>query len=145
VDLFVLQGAPWNRIPGLRAKPKNPIIGCDIAGRVETVGSDVKQLQTGDEVFGITGFEGGGFAEYVCVSEENLASKPTNLSFEGAAAVPIAAMTALQGVFVTGDGFSRATKFSLKVHPVASAHLRSRLPKSLGLKSLQYAARGMWI
>ncbi len=98
VDLFVLQGAPWNRIPGLRAKPKNPIIGCDIAGRVETVGSDVKQLQTGDEVFGITGFEGGGFAEYVCVSEENLASKPTNLSFEGAAAVPIAAMTALQGL-----------------------------------------------
>jgi NADPH:quinone reductase-like Zn-dependent oxidoreductase len=98
VDLFVLQGAPWNRIPGLRARPKSPIIGCDIAGRVEAVGKDVKQFQAGDEVFGITGFEGKGFAEYVCAPEENLAPKPGNLSFEDAAAVPIAAITALQGL-----------------------------------------------
>jgi NADPH:quinone reductase-like Zn-dependent oxidoreductase len=98
VDLFVLQGAPWNRIPGLRAKPKSTIIGCDIAGRVEAVGRNVKQFQAGDEVFGITGFEGKGFAEYVCVSEEKLAPKPANLSFEDAAAVPIAAITALQGL-----------------------------------------------
>ena len=98
LDLFVLQGAPWNRIPGLRAKPKNTIIGCDIAGRVEAVGRNVKQFQAGDEVFGITGFEGKGFAEYVCVSEEKLAPKPANLSFEDAAAVPIAAITALQGL-----------------------------------------------
>jgi NADPH:quinone reductase-like Zn-dependent oxidoreductase len=98
VDLFVLQGAPWNRIPGLRAKPKHPIIGCDIAGRVEAVGRNVKQFQTGDEVFGITGFEGKGFAEYVCAPEEKLAPKPANLSFEDAASVPIAAITALQGL-----------------------------------------------
>ena len=98
VDLFVLQGAPWNRIPGLRAKPKNTIIGCDIAGRVEAVGRNVKQFQAGDEVFGITGFEGKGFAEYVCAPEEKLAPKPANLSFEDAAAVPIAAITALQGL-----------------------------------------------
>ena len=98
VDLFVLQGAPWNRIPGLRARPKSPIIGCDIAGRVEAVGKDVKQFRAGDEVFGITGFEGKGFAEYVCAPEENFASKPGNLSFEDAAAVPIAAITALQGL-----------------------------------------------
>jgi NADPH:quinone reductase-like Zn-dependent oxidoreductase len=98
VDLFVLQGAPWNRIPGLRATPKNTIIGCDIAGRVEAVGRSVKQFQAGDEVFGVTGFEGKGFAEYVCASEEKLASKPANLSFEDAAAVPIAAITALQGL-----------------------------------------------
>lgn len=98
LDLFVLQGAPWNRIPGLRAKPKHKIIGCDIAGRVEAVGRNVKQFQTGDEVFGITGFEGKGFAEYVCAPEEKLAPKPANLSFEDAAAVPIAAITALQGL-----------------------------------------------
>jgi NADPH:quinone reductase-like Zn-dependent oxidoreductase len=98
VDLFVLQGAPWNRIPGLRTKPKNTVIGCDIAGRVEAVGRDVKQFQAGDEVFGVTGFEGNGFAEYVCAPEERLAPKPANLSFEDVAAVPIAAITALQGL-----------------------------------------------
>ena len=98
LDLFVLQGAPWNRIPGLRARPKQTIIGCDIAGRVEAVGRNVKQFQAGDEVFGITGFEGKGFAEYVCAPEEKLAPKPANLSFQVAAAVPIAASTALQGL-----------------------------------------------
>ena len=98
LDLFVLQGAPWNRIPGLRTKPKCTIIGCDIAGRVEAVGRNVTQFQVGDEVFGVTGFEGNGFAEYVCTPEERLALKPANLSFEDAAAVPIAAVTALQGL-----------------------------------------------
>ncbi len=97
VDLFVLQGAPWNRIPGLRT-PKHRVIGCDIAGRVEAVGANVKLFQAGDEVFGTTGFEGNGFAEYACASEEKLAAKPSNLSFEDAAAVPIAAITALQGL-----------------------------------------------
>jgi NADPH:quinone reductase-like Zn-dependent oxidoreductase len=98
LDLFVLRGAPWNRIPGLRARPKHTIIGCDIAGRVEAVGCNVKQFQAGDEVFGITGFEGKGFAEYVCAPEDKLALKPANLSFEEAAAVPIAGITALQGL-----------------------------------------------
>ena len=98
LDLFHLRGAPWNRlIPGLSA-PKQLIIGCDIAGRVEAAGKHVKQFQPGDEVFGVTGFAGGGFAEYVCAPEEKLALKPANLSFEEAAAVPIAALTALQGL-----------------------------------------------
>jgi NADPH:quinone reductase-like Zn-dependent oxidoreductase len=98
LDLFHMRGAPWNRwIPGLR-KPKQPIIGCDIAGRVEAVGRDAKQFQPGDAVFGVTGFAGGGFAEYVCAPEAKLARKPANLSFEDAAAVPIAAITALQGL-----------------------------------------------
>jgi len=65
---------------------------------VDSVGKDVKQFHPGDEVFGVTGFEGRGFAEYVCALETKLVSKPANLSFEEAAAVPIAASTALQGL-----------------------------------------------
>ena len=77
-------------------KPKNPILGADIAGRVEAVGRNVKQLQPGDEVFGA--ISRGGFAEYVSVLENTLALKPTNISFEAAAAVPVVAFTALQGL-----------------------------------------------
>src|SRR6202162_2706564 len=98
LDLFLMKGMPWNRvIPGLRT-PKQKILGCDIAGRVEAVGKNVQQFQPGDEVFGVTGFEGNGFAEYVCAIEKKLALKPANLSFEEAGAVPIAAITALQGL-----------------------------------------------
>jgi len=80
-------------------KPKNKILGSDIAGRVEAVGRNVKQFQTGDEVFGNTAKYGfGGFAEYVSVPENALVLKPTNISFEEAAAVPQAALTALQGL-----------------------------------------------
>src|SRR4030095_6297459 len=65
LDLFSMRGAPLIRlIPGLRT-PKHKVLGCDIAGRVEAVGGHVKQFQPGDEVFGVTGFDGGGFAEYV--------------------------------------------------------------------------------
>ena len=78
--------------------PKHTVLGCDIAGRVEAVGRLVKQFQPGDEVFGVTGFAGGGFAEYACSVEDKLALKPANMSFEEAAAVPIAAITALQGL-----------------------------------------------
>jgi NADPH:quinone reductase-like Zn-dependent oxidoreductase len=97
LDLFLMKGMPWNRVPGLR-KPKHEVLGCDIAGQVEAVGKNVKQFRVGDEVFGVTGFEGKGFAEYVCAPEEKLAAKPASLSFEDAAAIPIAASTALQGL-----------------------------------------------
>ena len=98
LDLFSLRGAPLVRlIPGVRT-PKQPVLGCDIAGRVEAIGGRVKQFQPGDEVFGVTGFAGGGFAEYACAIENKLALKPANCSFEDAAAVPIAAITALQGL-----------------------------------------------
>jgi len=98
LDLFLLRGAPLIRsIPGMRT-PKCKIVGCDIAGRVEAVGRNVRQFQPGDEVFGVTGFEGGGLAEYVCAMEDKVALKPANRSFEDAAAVPIAALTALQGL-----------------------------------------------
>jgi len=80
-------------------KPKNTIPGADIAGRVEAVGRNAKQFRPGDEVFGdIAGWGNGGFAEYVSVPESAFALKPANLSFEEAAAVPMAAVTALQGL-----------------------------------------------
>jgi NADPH:quinone reductase-like Zn-dependent oxidoreductase len=73
-------------------------LGADIAGVVESVGTNVKQFQPGDEVFGVAAGSKGGFAEYACTAENNLALKPANLSFEAAAAVPVAAVTALQGL-----------------------------------------------
>ncbi|MDD5263434.1 MAG: NAD(P)-dependent alcohol dehydrogenase [Candidatus Bipolaricaulis sp.] len=76
-------------------KPKDHRLGADLAGEVEAVGKDVTRFHVGDPVFG----EGvGAFAEYTCVPERWLAKKPTNLSFEQAAAVPMAAGTALQGL-----------------------------------------------
>ena len=79
---------------GLR-KPKDTSMGVAVAGRVEAVGTQVKQFQPGDEVFGVAK---GAFAEYACAAEDKLALKPANLSFEAAAAVPVAASTALQGL-----------------------------------------------
>ncbi|MGW5688766.1 NAD(P)-dependent alcohol dehydrogenase [Nonomuraea sp. NPDC003754] len=81
--------------PGLR-RPKISVLGADVAGQVEAVGKDVTEFRPGDEVFAMP--KQGGFAEYVCVREGELASRPTNLSFEQAAAVPMAAGTALIGL-----------------------------------------------
>ena len=75
--------------------PKDPRLGSDVAGRVEAVGADVKRFQTGDEVFGFTA---GAFAEYACSRETSLALKPSNITFEEAAAVPVGGITALQGL-----------------------------------------------
>ena len=80
---------------GLRA-PKLRILGCDMAGQVEAVGKDVTEFRPGDDVFAL--LEQGGFAEYVSVPERLLARKPGNLSYEQAAAVPMAATTALLGL-----------------------------------------------
>jgi NADPH:quinone reductase-like Zn-dependent oxidoreductase len=80
-------------------KPKRTIPGADVAGQVEAVGKDVKQFRPGDEVFGdIAGGGSGGLAEYASVLEKVLTLKPVNLSFVQAAAVPMAAVTALQGL-----------------------------------------------
>src|ERR687889_994357 len=79
---------------GLRA-PKNPVIGSDVAGVVETVGKDVSRFQPGDEVFGIGK---GSYAEYVCALEDKLAHKPENLTFEQAGVVAIMGSTALQAL-----------------------------------------------
>jgi NADPH:quinone reductase-like Zn-dependent oxidoreductase len=80
---------------GVLLKAINTVLGVDIAGRVEAVGAAVKQFQPGDEVFGVCK---GAFAEYACADENELVLKPASLSFEAAAAVPVAAVTALQGL-----------------------------------------------
>jgi NADPH:quinone reductase-like Zn-dependent oxidoreductase len=85
-------------------KPKHQIPGSDIAGYVEAVGQNVTQFQAGDEVFGDISSHGrGGFAEYVAVPESALALKPANISFAQAAAVPMTAVTALQGLRDKGN------------------------------------------
>ena len=86
-------------IGGGLLKPKNTRVGSDVAGRVEAVGENVTQFRPGDEVFGCAK---GAFAEYVCAREGALALKPDNISFEEAAAVPEAALTALQGIRYAG-------------------------------------------
>ena len=79
---------------GIRA-PKNPLLGYDVAGRVEAVGAQVTEFQTGQEVFGTCR---GSFAEYAVTRPDRLLSKPDNVSFEQAAAVPISGYAALQAV-----------------------------------------------
>lgn len=84
---------------GLFKPTRFQILGGDIAGRVEAVGKDVSQFKVGDEVFGEVSASGfGGFAEFKCARENELVLKPANLTFEEAAAVPLAALAALQGL-----------------------------------------------
>ncbi len=101
LDSFTIRG-PLAFLPVLAGllKPKSLVPGADIAGRVEAVGKDVKQFHPGDEVFGglFGGKSTGAFAEFACATANKLALKPANVSFEEAAAVPIAAITALQGL-----------------------------------------------
>lgn len=80
-------------------RPKDPRLGSDVAGQVEAVGKNVRQFRPGDEVFGDAW---GALAEYVLAKETNLCPKPSNISFEQAAAVPVAALTALQGLRAAG-------------------------------------------
>ncbi len=99
-DWGLLRGTPFvNRLMFGILKPRTGILGCDIAGRVEAVGRNAKQFQPGDEVFGdISGCGWGGFAEYACARENAFALKPAGMTFEEAAAVPQAALLALQGL-----------------------------------------------
>ena len=99
IDWHFLRGTPFVvRILAGLVKPKRKILGADVAGRIEAVGGNVKQFQPGDEMFGSGGFNFGAFAEYVCVPEDGVVLKPANLAYEEAAAVPVAALTALQGL-----------------------------------------------
>ena len=98
-DWGLLQGTPFvNRLSYGLIKPKKNILGSDIAGRIEAVGKKVKEFQPGDEVYGDLSGDWGGFAEYVCAHETALALKPARMTFEEAAAIPQAAMLAVQGL-----------------------------------------------
>jgi NADPH:quinone reductase-like Zn-dependent oxidoreductase len=101
-DWHFMRGMPLIARPqaGWR-KPKNKGLGSDIAGAVEAVGKDVTLFRPGDEVFGFVGH--GGFAEYVSTPESLIGLKPKSLGFEQAATVPLAAMTALQGLRDVGE------------------------------------------
>jgi NADPH:quinone reductase-like Zn-dependent oxidoreductase len=97
-DLGLLKGDLVNRLINGLLKPKIKILGSDIAGRIEKVGKKVKNFQIGDEVYGDLSGNWGGFAEYTCASENELALKPVSMSFEEAAAIPQAGMLAIQGL-----------------------------------------------
>jgi len=94
-DWYRVTGPFFARIPNQLRKPKTSAVGSDLAGQVEAVGRDVKEFQPGDEVFGTAL---GAWAEYARAREPRLVPKPANVSFEEAAAVPIAAITALQAL-----------------------------------------------
>lgn len=98
-DWGLLRGTPFvNRLLNGLRRPKRRILGSDVAGRIEAVGKNVTRFQPGDEVFGDLSGAWGGFAEYVCAGENALALKPAGMTFEEAAAIPQAAMLAVQGL-----------------------------------------------
>lgn len=100
LDWHFMRGAPYMVRPMLGwRRPKVRVRGVDVAGRVEAVGKDVRAFQPGDDVFG---WCNGAFAEFACASEDHFVLKPSDLTFEQAAAVPLAAMTALQGIRDSG-------------------------------------------
>ena len=98
-DWHYMRGMPYiSRLAGgagLR-RPKNTVLGSDVSGEIEAVGAGATRFQPGDDVFGFVGF--GAFAEYVAVPEDFLGLKPANLTFALAATVPLAGMTAIQGL-----------------------------------------------
>jgi len=109
-DWHIMRGLPYlvRLIIGLRKPSKAAVLGSDIAGQVAAVGKNVTRFRPADEVFGRTraaarpdrrdAVAAGGCAEYACVSDDLLVPKPANLTFEQAAAVPMAALTALQAL-----------------------------------------------
>jgi NADPH:quinone reductase-like Zn-dependent oxidoreductase len=100
LDWHFMRGTPYvvRLAAGLR-KPKDQRLGVDVAGNVEAVGRNVTQFKPGDDVFGSCR---GAFAEFVCTSESALVAKPNNVTFEQAASVPVAALSALQGLRHSG-------------------------------------------
>ncbi len=136
-DRDLLHGVPFILRLGAFSKPKYPILGCDIAGRVEQIGQNVTAFKPGDEVFGdISGFgprDWGGLAEYVCADAERLILKPAAMTFEQAAAIPQAGVLAWQGlkegqlkkdqrVLINGAGGGTGT-FAVQIAKTYGAHV----------------------
>ena len=102
-DWGLLRGTPFvNRLLYGLFRPRRTILGSDIAGRIEAVGRSVRRFRPGDDVFGDLSGRWGGFAEYVCAPESALAPKPSGMSFAEAAAIPQAALLAVQGLLDRG-------------------------------------------
>jgi NADPH:quinone reductase-like Zn-dependent oxidoreductase len=101
-DWGLLHGDFINRLLNGFLKPRRKILGSDIAGRIEAIGKNVARFKPGDEVYGDLSGQWGGFAEYVCAPEKALVLKPAGMSFEQAAAIPQAAMLAVQGLIDRG-------------------------------------------
>ncbi|HEX5837504.1 MAG TPA: NAD(P)-dependent alcohol dehydrogenase [Anaerolineales bacterium] len=130
-DWEALVGRPlYVRIGGLR-RPGSPVLGSDVAGIVESIGSNVKEFQPGDEVFGDTPNYAGGFAEYVRLPESRLVRKPPGLTFEQVSAIPQAGVIALQGmrhahpggqVLINGAGGS-AGSFAIQLAKLRGAEV----------------------
>jgi NADPH:quinone reductase-like Zn-dependent oxidoreductase len=127
-DWYAVVGRPYVGRPqmGLQ-KPKDDRLGVDYAGTVEAVGKDVTEFRPGDEVFG---GRNGAYAEYIRArSDRGIVPKPANVTFEEAAAVPIAALTAPQGVYGTRDSFSRGRRSSSTARREAWARSPCRSPR----------------
>ena len=135
-DCELLRGKPFaNRVLSGLLKPKRiKILGCDIAGRVEAAGRNVKLFQPGDEVFGdISECGWGGFAEYVYARENALALKPASMTFDEAAAVPQAAVLALQGLHYKGQ-IQPGQKVLINGAGGGAGTFAVQIAKSFGLK-----------
>jgi NADPH:quinone reductase-like Zn-dependent oxidoreductase len=127
-DWAIMSGLPYIARPVYGArKPKNPIRGTDVAGTVELVGSGVSRFKPGDEVFG---WCIGSFAEYASASEDALAIKPANVTFEQAAAVPLAGLVALQAL--RKGNVSRGTKVLINGASGGIGTFAVQIAKSLG-------------
>ena len=103
-DWSLLQGTTFvNRLMYGLLEPKKQILGSDIAGRIEAAGKNVSRFKVGDDVYGDLSGKWGGFAEYVCAAENALALKPICMTYAEAAAIPQAAMLAVQGLIDKGE------------------------------------------
>lgn len=132
-DWHCMRGKPlFSRATLGLLRPKQKILGVDIAGQVEAVGSGVTRFKPGDEVYGNLLDHGfGGFAEYASVPGDAVSLKPTNLSFGEAAAVPMAAVTALQGLLHHGE-IQPAQKVLINGASGGVGHFAVQIAKSHG-------------